>query len=142
MEVYMTFNDVLDFVRENPVCFLATMDGDQPRVRGVVTVLFDDGKLYFTTGAKKAVYRQLMAHPKVELCCCTQDYQRMLRIAGAMEVVDDREKKQKLIEERDYLKGLTADDPRFVLLRMPHGSARFWTLADNMKEDQLEIIEF
>ncbi len=138
----MTINDVLDFVCENPVCFLATMDGDQPRVRGFVTVLFDDGKLYFTTGAVKSVYRQLMTNPKVELCCCTPDYQRTLRVAGALEVVDDRTKKQKLIEERDYLKGLSADDPVFVLLRMPHGKARFWTMADNMKEDQLEVIEF
>lgn len=46
----MTYQDVLAFVQENPVCFIATADGDQPRVRGFLTVLFNDKKIYFTTG--------------------------------------------------------------------------------------------
>ena len=51
----MSYEDVLAFVKENPVCFIATIDGDQPRVRGFLTVLFGEGKLYFTTGTMKNV---------------------------------------------------------------------------------------
>jgi pyridoxine/pyridoxamine 5'-phosphate oxidase len=92
-EERMSHQDVIAFVKENPACFIATMDGDQPRVRGFLTVLFDDGKFYFTTGTMKSVYRQLSANPNIELCYCSQDFRTMLRIAGKIEFVDDREQK-------------------------------------------------
>lgn len=138
----MTFKDVFAFVNENPVCSISTMDGDQPRVRAFLSVFFDDEKIYFTTGATKEVFKQLSKNPKVELCYCSQDCSKMLRITGRIEIVDDRRKKQKLIEEKDYLKGLTADNPVFILLRLTHGKARFWTLENNMRESEVEVIEF
>jgi pyridoxamine 5'-phosphate oxidase len=140
----MSFKDVQAFVQENPACFIATIDGDQPRVRGFLTVLFDDGKLYFTTGTMKNVYKQLIANPNVELCYCSQDFRTMLRIAGKIEIIEDQEKKQQLLNERDYLKsfGGKADDPRFILLRLSHGKARFWTLRQNMRENEIPVIEF
>lgn len=140
----MSYQDVLAFVQENPVCFIATTDGDQPRVRGFLTVLFNDGKIYFTTGAMKNVYRQLSANPNIELCYCSKDFRKMLRITGKIEIVDDREKKQQLLNERDYLKsfGGKVDDPRFILLRLSHGKARFWTIQQNMRESEIPVIEF
>jgi uncharacterized pyridoxamine 5'-phosphate oxidase family protein len=140
-EADMSFDDVIAFVRENPACTLATMEGEQPRARGFLSIILDDEKIYFTTGATKRVWKQISENPKVELCYFTPDFSRMLRIAGEIEEVDDPEKKQKLIDERDYLKGFSADDPVFKLLRLKNGKARFWTLADNMKEDGLEVIE-
>jgi len=137
-----TYQDVLDFVRKNPVCTLATVEGDQPRVRGFFTIFFDDEVIYFTTGAPKDVYTQLVKNPKVELCYLTPGFGIMLRIAGSIEFVDDRAKKQKLIEEKSYLKGFTADSPDFMLMRLPHGTARFWTITDNMREKDVAVIEF
>ncbi len=141
----MSYQEVLSFVRENPVCFIATIDGDQPRVRGFLAVLFDDGKIYFTTGTMKNVYSQLSKNPKVELCFFSQQSGKMLRIAGPAEIVDDREKKVQLANERDYLKpwrGKGVDDPRFILLRLTHGTAKFWTMANNMRENEIPAIEF
>jgi len=140
----MSRDDVLDFVRAHPVCTIATMDGEQPRARGFLTVLFDDGRLYFTTGATKGVFKQLCRNPKVELCYFTPDFRRMLRITGEMEEVDDRPKKEKLIAERDYLKpirdGKGADDPVFKLLRLSKGRARFWSIEHNMREGAIAEI--
>jgi pyridoxamine 5'-phosphate oxidase len=137
-----TYQDVFDFVKKNSVCTLATVDGDQPCVRGFFTVFFDDDQIYFTTGAPKNVYRQLVKNPKVELCYLTPGFGIMLRIAGTIEIVDDLTKKQKLIEEKSYLKDFTADSPEFILLRLPHGTARFWTITDNMREKETRTIEF
>jgi len=137
----MQFSDVLAFIRQHPVCTLATMDGDQPRARGFFSLLFDDDAIYFTTGSPKDVYTQLEKNRKVELCYLSPSF-RMLRVTGIVEIVDDRAKKEQLIREKSYLKGFTADDPRFILLRLSHGSARFWTLADNMRERQLDEITF
>ncbi len=140
----MSKEKVFKFVQENPVCFIATMDGDQPRVRGFLTVLFNDGNLYFTTGTMKNVYAQLSKNPKIELCYCSRDFRKMLRIAGKIEIIDDREKKQQLLNERDYLKsfGGKVDDPRFILLRLSHGKAHFWTIEQNMREREIPRIEF
>lgn len=137
-----SYHDVVEFIKKNPICTLATTDGDQPRVRGFFTVFFDDDRIYFTTGAPKDVYKQLVRNPKVELCYLTPGFGIMLRIAGTVEFVDDRGKKQQLIEEKSYLKGFTADSPEFILLRLPHGTARFWTIADNMREKDAKVIEF
>ena len=137
-----SYADVIDFIKKNPVCTLATVEGDQPRVRGFFTVFFDDGGIYFTTGAPKDVYKQMTKNPKVELCYLTPGFGIMLRIAGVIEFVDDRAKKQTLIDEKSYLKDFTADSPEFILLQLPHGTARFWTITDNMREKDARVIEF
>lgn len=136
-----TYQDVLDFVKKNPVCTFATADGDQPRVRGFFTVFFDE-VIHFTTGAPKDVYKQLARNPRVELCYLTPGFGIMLRISGTIEFVDDREKKQKLIEEKSYLRDFTADSPEFILLRLSHGTARFWSITDNMREKDVKAIAF
>lgn len=137
----MDYKDVLAFAKGNPVFTIATMDGDQPRVRGFLSVFFDgDDRIYFTTAATKKVYKQLSINPKVELCYLSPN--RMLRITGRVEFVNDLTKKQVLIERQFYLKGFSADDPNYVLMRLLHGEAHFWTLADNLKEKEIEIIEF
>ncbi len=137
----MTKKDVFDFIRENPVCTIATVDCDQPRVRGFLAVLFEgEDAIYFTTSTRKSVHEQLSRNPKVELCFLSPDYGRMLRVSAHIEEVDDMSKKQYLIETRDYLKGFRADEPTFKLLQVADGKARFWTLADNLKEKDLPTI--
>jgi uncharacterized pyridoxamine 5'-phosphate oxidase family protein len=137
-----SYHDVVEFIKKNPICTFATTDGDQPRVRGFFTVFFDDDKIYFTTGAPKDVYKQLVKNPRVELCYLTPGFGTMLRIAGTMEFVDDRAKKQKLIEEKNYLKDFTPGSPEFILMKLPHGTARFWTITDNMREQDTKVIVF
>ena len=62
-----------EFLKEAGVYYLATVDGDQPRVRPFGTVdLFED-KLYIQTGKVKAVARQMKANPKVEISAMAQD---------------------------------------------------------------------
>jgi len=141
----MTYDDVAGFIRENPVCTFATMDGDQPRVRAFLTILFEGERgLWFTTGTMKKVGVQLGKNPKVELCYLPKDFGKMLRVTGKVEFVDDLARKKKLHEERDYLQAAFDDpaDPAFKLIRITNCRARFWTLADNTKEDELEFVEF
>lgn len=138
----MNFDDVIAFAKENPVCAFATAEGDQPRVRGFLSLFFDDDRIYFTTSATKNVYRQLSANPKVEIYYSSKDFRTMMRVTGIVEFVNDLSKKQRLIEEKPYLKGFKADDPIFILLRVAQGKVRFWSLENNMREDELPVIEF
>ena len=59
---------VHDFLKEVGTYYLATIDGDQPRVRPFGTVNIFEGKLYIQTGKGKSVAKQIAANPKVEIC--------------------------------------------------------------------------
>ena len=60
--------EVYDFLKKCNTYYLATVDGDQPRVRPFGTVDMFEDKLYIQTGKIKNVSQQMQANPKVELC--------------------------------------------------------------------------
>ena len=64
----MTFKEFIKFANENKSSYLATVEGDQPRVRGFFMWFADQTGFYFHTGAIKSVYGQLKQNPKVEVC--------------------------------------------------------------------------
>ena len=80
--------EVYEFLKSCGVYYLATRDGDQPRVRPFGTIdLFED-KLYIQTGKVKPVAHQMKANPKVEISGMTKDG-KWIRLA-AEAVLDER----------------------------------------------------
>ena len=84
--------EVYDFLKKCGTYYLATMEGDQPRVRPFGIIDLFDGKLTIQTGKKKEVSKQMMENPKIEICAF--DGQRWLRIS-ATAVEDPRLEAQK-----------------------------------------------
>ena len=78
---------VLDFLKKAEVYYLATMEGDQPRVRPFGTINEFDGKLYIQTGKVKPTSKQLAANPKAEICAFCDG--AWIRVACEL-VEDDR----------------------------------------------------
>ena len=78
---------VYDFLKAAGTYYLATVEGDQPRVRPFGTIHLFEGKLYIQTGKAKPVSHQLMANSKVEICAMQGD--EWIRVAGNL-VEDDR----------------------------------------------------
>ena len=78
---------VYDFLKKAEVYYLATVEGDQPRVRPFGTVNEFEGKLYIQTGRVKPVSHQLTANPKAEICAFTDG--AWVRISCEL-VEDDR----------------------------------------------------
>ena len=76
-----------DFLKEVGTYYLATIDGDQPRVRPFGTVNIFEGKLYIQTGKGKSVAKQIAANPKIEICAVKGD--EWIRVAATL-VEDDR----------------------------------------------------
>ncbi len=142
----MEFKDCLQFINESQsACTMCTIDGDQPRGRGMVPLWARDDGIYFTTAASKRLYAQLCANPKVELCFVLLQPLKHLRITGQVEFVEDLALRSKALEERPFLKSVgmkTADDPRFILFRISSGEAHFWVWEDNLKEENIPIISF
>lgn len=78
---------VCEFLKKAGVYYLATVEGDQPRVRPFGTAHIFEGKLYIQTGKSKPVSRQVAANPKAEICAFHEG--KWVRIAGEL-VEDDR----------------------------------------------------
>ena len=78
---------VIDFFKKAEVYYLATVEGDQPRVRPFGTINEFEGKLYIQTGKVKPTSKQLAANPKAELCAFKDG--TWIRIACEL-VEDDR----------------------------------------------------
>ena len=74
-------------MKDAGVYYLATAEGDQPRVRPFGTAHIFDGRLYIQTGKKKDVSKQLAANPKAEICAFKDG--KWLRVSGEL-VEDDR----------------------------------------------------
>jgi uncharacterized pyridoxamine 5'-phosphate oxidase family protein len=145
----MDFKDCIKFANENPLCFLATADGDQPRVRGFLMWFADEKGFYFHTGASKNVGKQLLKNQKVEVCFYAPEPPpsagRMMRVEGEIEVVNDIETRSRLLKDRPFLNDIVkgkVDNPLLILFRVYKGEAHFWTMENNMREEEIERIRF
>lgn len=115
---------VCSFLDNAKVYYLATADGDQPRVRPFGTALVFEGKLYIQTGKVKPVSKQLAANPKAEICAF--DGGKWLRVAGEL-VNDDRiEAKTAMLDKYPDLKGMySAEDDNTQVLYFRNATAMF-----------------
>ncbi len=112
------------FLKDAEVYYLATVEGDQPRVRPFGTAHIFDGKLYIQTGKVKDVSKQLHANPKAEICAFKNG--TWLRVAGKL-VEDDRlEAKESMLDAYPSLKGMySADDGNTEVFYFKNATATF-----------------
>ena len=121
--------DVYDFLKNAETYYLATMDGDQPRVRPFGSVDIFDGKLYIQTGKVKAVAKQIAANPKVELCAFKDG--RWLRITGELVEDDRREAKKHMLDSYPVLRRMySEDDGNTLVLYFKNATAVFSSFTE------------
>lgn len=95
---------VCEFLKKAGVYYLATTEGDQPRVRPFGTVNIFEDKLYIQMGKVKNVSKQIAQNPKVEICAFQDGV--WLRVAGEL-VEDDRfEAKKAMLDAYPHLRGM------------------------------------
>ena len=115
---------VVDFLKAANTYYLATVEGDQPRVRPFGTAHVFEGKLYIQTGKVKDVSKQIHANPKVEICAFKDG--QWLRVAGEL-VEDDRiEARQSMLDAYPSLQGMyKADDGNTEVFYLKNARATF-----------------
>ncbi|MDR1096402.1 MAG: pyridoxamine 5'-phosphate oxidase family protein [Spirochaetaceae bacterium] len=129
--------EVLDFLSKAKVFFLATVDGDQPRVRPMGLAMDFEGKLCFGTNNKKEMYKQLKANPKMEIAA-TLPNGKTLRIAGPVSFNAKREAKVKALEIMPYLKNMySPDDGIFEIFQFDSATAVFTEMNGEKEEMKL-----
>jgi uncharacterized pyridoxamine 5'-phosphate oxidase family protein len=124
--------EVYEFLKKCGAYYLATADGDQPRVRPFGTVLIFEDKLYIQTGKAKNVSKQMMKNPKIEICAFSGD--RWVRME-AIVVEDDRiEPKQKMLDAYPQLKSMySAEDSNTQVLYLKNATATFASFGGEPK---------
>ena len=127
---------VCKFLKDAGVYYLATVEGNQPRVRPFGTVNIFDGKLYIQTGKVKPCSRQILANPKVEISAFHQG--TWIRIAGEL-VEDDRiEAKKSMLDAYPNLRGMyDENDGNTQVFYMKNAMATFCAFGKAP-----EIVEF
>ena len=120
--------EVYEFLKKCGAYYIATADGDQPRVRAFGTALIFENKLYIQTGKVKNVSKQMKKNPKVEICAVDQG--KWVRVE-AVAVEDDRaEARQKMLDAHPNLKGMySADDGNCQVLYLKDATATFYAFG-------------
>ncbi|MBR3674779.1 MAG: pyridoxamine 5'-phosphate oxidase family protein [Bacilli bacterium] len=115
---------VYEFLEAAGTYYLATVEGDQPRVRAFGTQLLYEGKLYIQTGKIKPVSKQIKANPKVEICAFKDG--QWLRLSGVLEEDDRREVKKAMLDKMPSLRAMyNEDDGNTQMLYFKSGEATF-----------------
>ena len=94
--------EVLEFLKKAGTYYLATVEGDQPRVRPFGTAHIFDGKLYIQTGKSKPCSKQMAANPKIEICAFHEG--AWIRIEATATNDDRVEAKASLLDAYPMLK--------------------------------------
>jgi uncharacterized pyridoxamine 5'-phosphate oxidase family protein len=138
-KVYYQYNGgikmqtVLDFLKKTGTYYLATVDGDQPRVRPFGTINLFDGKLYIQSGKSKEVAKQIKANPKVELSAF--DGETWIRVAATLAEDNRAEAQESLLEAYPDLRSMYAvNDGNNIVYYLKDATAVFYTFGGEPKE--------
>ena len=114
---------IYEFIKKCGTYYLATVDGDQPRVRPFGTIDIFEGKLYIQTGKGKDVFKQANG-AKVELSCF--DGERWLRLAGTLVDDDNVAAKKRMLDNYPNLRAMyDENDPNTAVLYFKDAKATF-----------------
>jgi uncharacterized pyridoxamine 5'-phosphate oxidase family protein len=118
--------EVCDFLKACEYYFIATTEGDQPRVRPFGTAAIFENRLYIQTGKRKNVAKQIMANPKIEICAYDKSKSQWLRIEAIAVPDERREAKQYMLDQYPSLKSMySADDDNTLALYLKNVTATF-----------------
>jgi pyridoxamine 5'-phosphate oxidase len=129
----MNKSEILALINANPACHLATVEGNAPRVRGILLYRADENGLIFHTGSTKDLHKQLSKNPRVEFCF--NDFQKgvQVRVSGSVEKVEDMVLKKEIVAKREFLKPWVEKSgyDMLAVYRIRKGRATIWTMETN-----------
>ena len=125
--------EVFEFLKKCGTFYIATEDGNKPRVRPFGVVNIFEGKLYIQTGKSKNVSKQMQINPNVEICSCIDG--RWIRLEGKVVRDDRREAKLSMLEANPILKNMySADDDNTEVLYFENAKATFFSFTEAPRE--------
>ena len=122
--------EVQSYLKECGAFFIATTDGDQPRVRpfGVSEII--NGRLYIITGKVKDVYKQMDKNGKFEICALKKSGSEWMHLSGTLVNDETLSVKEEFLKRNPGLKAMyKADDDNMAVLYITNATARFCSFS-------------
>lgn len=128
--------EVCDFLKKCGTFYIATVDGDKPRVRPFGVVNIFEGKLYIQTGKSKDVSKQMQINPHVEICAFMDG--KWLRLSGKV-IRDERiEAKKSMLDANPMLRNMYSEnDDNTEVLYFENAKATFYSFTEEPR-----VVEF
>lgn len=124
--------EVKDFLKECGVYYLATIDGDTPKVRPFGTIEIYNNRLYIQTGKKKDVYKQIQNNNKVEICAFKDG--KWLRLCGELIPDDTVEAKKDMLDKNPSLRSMYNElDDNTIVLYFVNAKATFSSFTEESR---------
>ena len=122
--------EVQAYLKECGTFFIATVDGDQPRVRAFGVSEIIDGRLYIMTGKVKDVYKQMAKNGKFEICALKPSGSEWMRLSGVLVNDETLSVKEEFLNLNESLKSMyKADDDNMAVLYITNATARFCSFS-------------
>jgi uncharacterized pyridoxamine 5'-phosphate oxidase family protein len=131
----MNAPEILDFIKKNPYCSLATIEAGEPRVRMVMILRADERGILFNTGVTKDLYKQIEANAAVELCFFDPQARLQVRVRGRFVPQKDAETHALVLEKLPFLKPMVETHGLGMLAPylLKSGRATVWTMETNLE---------
>jgi len=131
----MNKKEVFDFLNANPVFHLATIEGNKPRVRGMLLYSANENGIIFHTGKMRDLHKQLSENPVVEMSFNNGSNENLIqiRVSGTVELVEDIELKKEIVQKREFLKPFVEQSgyEPLAVYRLKNGTASVWMWKTN-----------
>ena len=125
--------ETYEFLKEAKTYYLATVDGDTPKVRPFGTAEIFEDHLYIQTGKKKDVSKQIEKNPNVEICAFNNG--KWIRLSGKL-VRDERvEAKKYMLDQNPNLRSMyDENDDNTEVLYFENAVSRIYSFTEDVKE--------
>jgi uncharacterized pyridoxamine 5'-phosphate oxidase family protein len=128
-------NEILKFITDAGIFYIATVEGDKPRVRPFAFAMDYQGKIYFCTSNQKNVYHQLKSNPQFEACTMSKGRQWM-RLNGKAVFDSNTDAKAKAFEVMPGLAKIYKSE-EFEVFYVDDGEATFYSMKDEPRTIKL-----
>lgn len=126
--------EIYEFLKECGTYFLATCEGEKPRVRPFGTINLFEDKLYIQTGKSKNVSKQIESNPKVEICGLLKDESKWIRVSGTLKRDDRIIAKKSMLDSYPNLRGMyDENDDNTEVLYFEKGTATISSFTEEPK---------
>jgi len=120
--------EILDFISQNNIGYLATVDGKAARVRAMDTFRAEENGLIFYTDKSKNVCQQMLKNPDIEICYYARGIQ--VRVRGKAELVEDIDLKKEIVSGRPFYGEMSDEDYQAMAVFRLKGQGTTLTMQD------------
>jgi pyridoxamine 5'-phosphate oxidase len=130
----MDKTEMMAFMKANPNCCVASVDGNKPHTRVLTMYRVDDNGIILQSDKRKDLYKQVLKNPEVEICFCDMNKFVEVRVSGRMEIVEDLALKKEIAEARPFEKPVIDKFgyDTIVVYRLKNGKATAWSFTTDI----------